>query len=96
MHLDWLKSGRMSWIVHGNFTEAQAIEVVETARGILNLKPVKKDQLSSIRCLNIDGHHRIDFEVEDKANENSVLVSYFQHDLLGDDSKQKLKNEVVL
>jgi hypothetical protein len=40
MHHDWLKTGSMSWIVHGNFTEAEAIEVVETARSILNLKPV--------------------------------------------------------
>ena len=46
MHGDWLKSGRMTWFVHGNFTEAEAVEVVETARGILNLKAVPKESLS--------------------------------------------------
>lgn len=78
MHKAWLKSGRMVFFVHGNFTQQAAIQSVDEARKILNLTPVSKDTLAAIRCIQIDGkHHRVDLNVEDKNNENSVLMSYY-------------------
>lgn len=87
----------MMWFVHGNFTKENAIQIVEQARNLLNLQKVEKEQLSTVRCIQITGrHHRIDFDVEDEKNENSVLQSYFQFGIQGKDSHAKLLNEICL
>ena len=76
---DWLKSGRMHWFCYGNLTAKTAVEMVEKARVSLEITSVKKDVLPSVRCLMIgEGQRcRLDFDVVDKKNENSTLVTYF-------------------
>ena len=51
MHEKWLLTGRLLFFVHGNFTKQQSIDVVSEVREILNLKPVSKDTLSTVRCV---------------------------------------------
>jgi len=97
MHDKWLRTGLSVWFVHGNFEKHNAVEFVDEARRILNLKGVSKDSLSSVRCVQIVGsHNRIDFENEDQSNENSVLLTYFQFGLENTDPRSKLLNEICL
>jgi len=96
----WLKSGRMVWYVHGNVSKENAIHIVEKARSTLNLQETHKDDLVSIRCLSLlennGQYQRVDFDVEDKTNENSCLVSYYQYGLEKNDLKSKLLNDVLM
>jgi len=97
MNEKWLQSGRMVFFVHGNFNKQETIAFVDEARQILNLKPVSKDSLSSVRCIQLVGsHHRVDFELEDQTNENSVLMAYYQFGVEGNDPRSKLLNEICL
>jgi len=97
MHEKWLQSGRMVFFVHGNFNKQETVAFVDGARQILNLKPVSKDSLSSARCIQLVGsHHRLDFELEDPANENSVLMAYYQFGLEGNDYRSNLLNLICL
>lgn len=97
MFKTWLVSGRMLFFVHGNFTKTAAIEFIDEARKIINLKAVSKDSLSTVRHIQItNNHNRIDFPVEDETNENSVLMCYYQSHQDTGDSRIKLLNEICL
>ena len=62
----WLRTGISVWFVHGNFEKQNAVEFVDEARQILDLKGVSKDTLSTVRCVQIVVcHNRVDFENED-------------------------------
>lgn len=79
----WSSSGRQIWFLHGNFSQDFAIELVERARSLLSTesaKPVAKVELADIRCIALsDGSwHRIELPLEDKENDNSCLVTYFE------------------
>jgi hypothetical protein len=97
MHDKWLRTGVSLWFVHGNFEKQNAVEFVDEARKILDLKGVNKDTLSTVRCVQITGsHNRVDFNVEDESNENSVLMTYYQFGLENTDPRSKLLNEICL
>jgi len=100
MQAQWLKTGRMLWYVYGNIEKKSAIDTVEQARKILKIDGVARDSLTDIRCIDIlpNTIQRIDFEVQEKTNENSCLITYFQYGLIGDGEdgmKNQLLNEIV-
>ena len=95
MHIRWLKSGQVMAYITGNFIKQQAVELFDHARKVLGLSAVPKDSLSTIHCARLPSESiQIDFAVEDKANPNSALLSYFQHGIEGNDSRTKLLNEL--
>ena len=98
MMADWLKSGRLVWFVNGNFDKQVACETAESGNKILNLKPVARQDLHDIRAVNIDSQkiHRLDFPVQDKSNDNSVLMSYFQIGPEQANMRQGLLNKIVM
>lgn len=66
----------------------------------MKVNNVSRDSLVDIRCLDIlpNKIQRIDFEVVEKTNENSCLISIFQHGLIGDGEdgmKNQLLNQIV-
>lgn len=73
----WLHSGYSVWFVSGNFTKDDAVSIAERARSILRMETVIKKELSQVRCIKLQGHKRIDFELINEKNENSCLLSYF-------------------
>jgi len=96
MQAAWLKTGRMLWYVYGNIDKKTSIETVEQARALLKITGVPRDSLADIRCIDVlpNTIQRIDFEVQEKTNENSCLITYFQHGLMGD-GEEGLKNELL-
>lgn len=40
---DWITNARFVWFIHGNYDSESAIKIVEDARKILNVKPLRRD-----------------------------------------------------
>lgn len=64
----------------------------------LKLEPVKIEDLAPIRTLALDEGHSflIERELEDKTNENSCIITYYEAGLNNDDQKLYLTNLVVM
>lgn len=95
---DWLKTARFVWFVNGNFDKTSAVKMVEQARQVFNVKPVEKEDLVDVRCIALKQgtNYLLEMPLEDKENENSCLVTYFELGLEGYDLKTKMINEVVM
>lgn len=93
-----MRSGRLLWFVNGNIGKDNAIEVVEKGRGVFNLQPTEKEDLSEVRtiALNPGVSYLFEIPLEDKTNENDCLISYFEHEVVGMNLKSKLIHEVVM
>lgn len=71
-------SGRMVWGFFGNISTATAVEAVNQAREIVNLKCTKPVDLLEFKIVDLkEGEQRINLQVEDPKNDNSCYVSYF-------------------
>ena len=53
MQQNWLVSGRMVWFVYGNIQKDKVISTIDSAKAILNLKPVTRESLVDIRSMDI-------------------------------------------
>ena len=83
MQEEWLKTGRMIWSFFGNISKESALKTVQTARKEFNLSGTKREELKPFQLIKLpEGQQRVDFPVEDITNENSALISYFQHSLV--------------
>ena len=95
---EWLKTGRFVWFVHGNIDKDVAVSLVERARETLKLKPVGREDLADVRCIAIppNSHYLLEIPLEDRTNENSCLISYFEAGIEGMDLRKKLIHRVVM
>ena len=79
----WLKTGHMLWYVYGNLSKEQSTQILNHANSVFSLQPVSPYDLSDARLVDLSSNpgnfHRLDIRVPDPDNENSCLVSYFQH-----------------
>ncbi len=100
MRREWLSSGRMVWFAYGNLARDAAVAIVEKCRSALPLTPVARAALQHCPAVELpemeNSNLRLDFPVVDEANENSVLVSYFQVGLEGRDSRVRLLNQIAM
>ena len=95
---EWLKTGRFVWYVHGNIYKNVVVHMVDTAREALNLKNADKEDLVDVRTIAIppNSHYLLEIPLEDKTNENSCLISYFEAGIEGNDLRRKLIHRVVM
>ena len=72
--------------------------MVEKSRKIFNAKPVDKEELVDIRCIALQKgiNYLMEIPLEDKTNENSCLITYFEVGLEGMDLRTKMLNEVIM
>ena len=98
MSVDWLKTGRSVWFVHGNLDKSQAISLVEKSRSLLQLRPVHKDDLVDVRCIALPPHknYLVEIPLVDTTNDNNCLLSYFEYGPEGTDLKTKMMHDVVM
>lgn len=102
MRSQWLNKGRMLWYSFGNLTKDQSKQIVEQAIQLTGLQSIPKDELPSVRHIDLSHHtgnfHRLDFTVQEESNENSCLMSYYQYglDKETDGGRYDLLNQVVL
>ena len=62
----WFTSGRMIWGFFGNISVASAIETATQVREVLNITPIKRENLLDFRIVSLPhGEQRLDFDVED-------------------------------
>jgi len=76
----WLKSGQYIFYVHGNYSAEAAVQLVEQVRGILNINLTEVSDLPKVRVLDLQPGHSaaICDELEDKKNDNSCTLTYYQ------------------
>ena len=60
----------------------------------MKLKPIKIEDLPPIRTIALDEGHSflLERELEDKTNENSCIITYYELGLNGEDQKLYLTN----
>ena len=89
-----MKSGRGVWFVSGNYSQDQAIELVESARQQFNLESIKIEDLPDIRAISLESKVSFQFEIPltDKTNENSFNMSLYEVGAIKDDDHDKLVN----
>jgi len=73
----------MIWFVSGNQRRHDVASFIKKAVETFAIQKAEWSDLADIRCLRVpEGHSwNIDREVQDKANDNSCLLAYFQGDL---------------
>lgn len=88
---NWLVEGQQQYYVYGNYKEDQAVELVEKVKNMLNLKPAELNTLpdEQIVSLNAGECVTIQDEIDDKTNDNSATISYFQVGQFGKDDYRK-------
>lgn len=75
----WLISGRMIVGVFGNLDKDQAVKIAENARATFDLKTVARNEIQEFRKVKApQGESSLNFDLVDKTNENSCLISYFE------------------
>jgi secreted Zn-dependent insulinase-like peptidase len=64
----------------------------------LKLKPIKIEDLPPIRTIALDEGHSflLERELEDKTNENSCIITYYELGLNGEDQKLYLTNLIIM
>lgn len=72
--------------------------MVEKARSHFNLENVDIEDLQDVRTIAIEDGHSFHIEkpLEDKTNENSCNVTYYEVGVQGSDLKAKLTNSIVM
>jgi insulysin len=95
MHEQWLKSGQLLIFVTGNLKKSQAVDLFDQIRSTLNIATVTKESFTQVNCAVLPiGEQVLEFDVEDRSNANSALLSYFQLGVEGEDMRSKLLNEL--
>lgn len=82
----WFLKGRCIWFLHGNLSLEGALELAEKGRQLLiqgrseAQTSTEKENLAEIRAVNLSpgAWFRLEIPLQDKDNENSCLVSYFE------------------
>ena len=93
---------RCIWFVHGNLTQESAVHIVTRGREVLfgksEVPDTHREDLPDIRCVALRGGswNRVERPLEDRENENSCLVSYFEGGSYLTDLRKKMIHQVVM
>ena len=76
----FLSESKFEWLIQGNITKEEALDIVSNTEKILAMEPLKNEDINSIKIadINIKQNFYINFLSKDKNNLNSSIVSYFQ------------------
>jgi len=76
----FLNESKFEWLIQGNITKEEALDIVSSTEKILAMEPLKNEDLHSIKIADIKSRQNfyVNLRSKDKNNLNSSLVSYFQ------------------
>lgn len=76
----WLKGGQYVFYVYGNYESDGAIKLVEQVRDLLKLEATNMKKLPHVNTLQLQEGQSVTVwdELDDKTNDNSCVVSYYQ------------------
>jgi len=83
----WMKKGRYVWYINGNISSDSAIEIVENTRstmGLANLPVAEIGEFNPI-ALKVGNATLLELPLEDKTNENSCTLTYYEIAPIKDD-----------
>ena len=94
----WMKSGRYVWYITGNITSDEAIQIVEKTRETMGLNNLPVEQIGELNpmALKVGTATLLDMPLEDKTNENSCTLTYYEIGTIKGDYRQNYINEVMM
>ena len=84
--------------MHGNFSKEQAVGLVERARATFKPCSIAKEDLIDVRCIALPAGQSFLLErpLDDPANENNCLITYFEVGPEGTDLRRKLVHQAAM
>jgi len=94
----WMQSGRYTWYINGNISSDAAIEIVEKTRSTLGLTNLPVTSIGDYQFIALEAGYStlIVLPLEDKSNENSCSLTYYEVGPVKGDYKQTLVNKVMM
>jgi len=94
----WLVNGRYVWYVTGNISSDSAVEIVENVRSIIGLNNLEVSKIGEVLPISMEKGTSLLLEMplEDKTNENSCSLTYYEIEPIQGDLKQPLVNTVMM
>lgn len=76
----FLTESKFEWLIQGNITKEEALEIVSNTEKTLAIEPLKNEDIHSIKIADIKRKQNfyINLLSKDQNNVNSSIVSYFQ------------------
>ncbi len=76
----FLRESKFEWLIQGNITREEALEIVSSTEKILASEPLKNQDMHTIKIADIKSQQNFyaNFLSKDNNNLNSSLISYFQ------------------
>jgi hypothetical protein len=76
----WMQSGRYTWYINGNISSDAAIEIVEKTRSTLGLTNLPVTSIGDYQFIALEAGYStlIVLPLEDKSNENSCSLTYYE------------------
>lgn len=76
----WLKNARYVWYVTGNLAKDKTIELIDKARSEFNTKNIPIGELPKVQPVSLapGAVHLVESPLDDKTNENSCMLTYFE------------------
>ena len=77
---NFLNESKFEWVIQGNLTKEEAIELVDSAQNILHKQTLSDSEISSIKIAKIskNTNYYVNSLSQDPNNLNSSIISYFQ------------------
>jgi len=77
---NYLSNMRFSWLIQGNLTKEEALEITESVHTIMKKDLLKEEEMNITRYANIPVNHNYYFVLPamNKENLNSAVVTYYQ------------------
>jgi len=94
----WLVNGRYVWYVTGNISNDSAVEIVENVRSIIGLNNLDVSNIGEVLPISMESGTSLLLEMplEDKTNENSCSLTYYEIEPIQGDLKLSLVNTVMM
>jgi len=94
----WLVNGRYVWYVTGNISNDSAVEIVESVRSIIGLNNLDVSKIGEVLPISMETGTSLLLEMplEDKTNENSCSLTYYEIEPIQGDLKLSLVNTVMM
>jgi hypothetical protein len=91
---NWLKKGRYTWFICGNYGHEEAIKLVEDVNAVFALDKMRIEDIGEVQPIALEAgtSYLLRIPLEDAKNENSCVLTYYQSDQIFGDIKKGMVN----
>ena len=94
----WMINGRYVWYITGNISNESAVEIVEKVRSTIGLTNLEAHNIGEVQPISMESGASLLLEMplEDKTNENSCVLTYYEIEPIEGNLKLPLVNTVLM